>query len=161
MSVATYFDVQSSTYQAGAGEAAASLVSAPAEKRTRDEKQRVIVALDSVMYTGRVPISTWLFAIEIGHKLWISNRTTMYFGKQVNIRRPIYSDMLHIDSHRIELDMGISAYNSYGDLLKTRQSLRFYESRDNMKPGNLIQMEQDWMHLMFKFRINIQPALQT
>lgn len=164
MSVAQYFDIHSGGEAelhppSRTGHPGLQVVASGHQPSVRD--RQVIVALDSVMYTGRVPMSTWTFVIQVGQKLWISDRTTMYFGKPVRVGRPVYHGGVQIKGHRIGLDVGISAYNSYGDLIKSVQPLNFYEPNDALTPSSLIQVEHNWMQLMFKFRLRLMVPIMA
>jgi hypothetical protein len=155
MSAAQYFDVFTG-YKPVAGTLGAPdfQPAMPAAPRLVETQQRTVnVVLDSVMFTGRVPLSTWTFTIGVGDKLWVSERTSLYFGKETAIRRFIYQDKVTIAQHRINLDVGIAAYNNYGDVLKVTRTMRFYDAGDNCQPSALLQVEDNWMQLMFKFRL--------
>lgn len=157
MSAAQYFDIST-----GSTPAVATAVfpqANPATPRPMAPQQRAVnVVLDTVMFTGRVPLSTWTFTIAVGDKLWVSERTSLYFGKETPIRRFIYQDTLPVAQHRITLDVGIAAYNNYGDVLKATRALRFYDANDDFQPGALLQVEDNWMQLMFKFRLAREPS---
>ncbi len=155
MSAAQYFDI-STGYTPVVGAPmfpqAIPAVIRPPQQRTMN------VVLDTVMFTGRVPLSTWTFTIAVGDKLWVSERTSLYFGKETAIRRFIYQDTLPVAQHRINLDVGIAAYNNYGDVLKATRALRFYDAGEDIQPSTLLQVEDNWMQLMFKFRLAREPS---
>ena len=116
------------------------------------------VALDSVMFTGRVPLSTWTFTIAIGNKLWVSDRTTLYFGKETRINRAIYQDTIPLQGHRVNLDVSVAVYNNYGDVMRTQRPIRFYELGTKVYPSALLPVEHNWMQLMFKFRLKVHAT---
>lgn len=107
------------------------------------------------MFTGRVPLSTWTFTIAIADKLWVSDRTTLYFGKETRINRLIYHDTVQLQGHRVGLDVGVAVYNNYGDVMKTQRPIRFYELGSQVHPSALLSVEHNWMQLMFKFRLMV------
>ena len=110
------------------------------------------------MFTGRVPLSTWTFTIGIGDKLWVSDRTTLYFGKEARINRAIYQDAFPLQGHSVNLDVSVAVYNNYGDVMRTQRPLRFYELGAKVHPSALLPVEHDWMQLMFKFRLMVHEA---
>jgi len=116
------------------------------------------VALDSAMFTGRVPLSTWTFTIAIADKLWVSDLTTLYFGKETRINREIYHDTFQLQGHRVSLDVGVAVYNNYGDVIKAQRPIRFYELGSQVHPSALLAVEHNWMQLMFKFRLMVHTT---
>jgi len=155
MSAAQYFDIYSEYPPTPAGLALpAASAETPAVKPAVSHPRDVHMILDSVMFTGRVPLSTWTFSIAIGDKLWVSDRISLYFGKETAIRRFIYQGNLPVNQHRINLDVSVAAYNNYGDVLNATQNMRFYEVGDGAQPRGLFQVEDNWMQLLFKFRLS-------
>lgn len=110
------------------------------------------------MFTGRVPLSTWTFTLGIGDKLWVSNLTTLYFGKETRVNREIYQDCVPIQGHRVSLDMSVAVYNNYGDVIKAQRPIRFYELGSNVYPSALLPVEHNWMQLLFKFRLKVHAS---
>ena len=110
------------------------------------------------MFTGRVPLSTWTFTIAIGNKLWVSDRTTLYFGKETRINRAIYQDTIPLQGHCVNLDVSVAVYNNYGDVMRTQRPIRFYELGTKVYPSALLPVEHNWMQLMFKFRLKVHAT---
>ena len=120
--------------------------------------QAITLVLDSVMFTGRVPLSTWTFTLSVADKLWVSGLKTLYFGKETRINRPIYAATVPMQDHRILLDVGVAVYNNYGDILKTQRAMRFYELGSEVNSSALLPVSQNWMQLLFKFRLVVHAA---
>jgi len=158
MSAAEYFDVFTEFQPVNSN--LLEPVYSPVEKPVARERF-VNLFLDSVMFTGRVPLSTWTFTIAIADKLWVSDRTSLYFGKEMAIRRFIFQDKHPVVQHRVNLDIGVSAYNNYGDVLQATQCVRFYDAGNGVQPGALLQVEDNWMQLLFKFRLSFDDGQQN
>ena len=109
-----------------------------------------------MLFTGRVPLSTWTFVIAVADKLWVSDRTTLYFGKRTRLERHLYEDKMKIDANRLSLDIGISAYNSYGEIIQTTQSVSLLNHVKLSEQGIMMRLEQDWTQLIFNFKLRNQ-----
>lgn len=155
MSAAQYFDIYTD-YKPVAGNVVAPLF--PIVRQSPEQQRTVSLGLDTVMFTGRVPLSTWTFTIAIADKLWVSDRISLYFGKEVPVRRFIYQDDMLVNQHRINLDISVAAYNNYGDVLKASRNMRFYDAGDGVKPHGLFQVEDNWMQLLFKFKLSFKDS---
>ena len=153
MSAAQYFDVFRGQAVPYRPPAPALPVAVPFPQQPSNLLQPITVALDTVMYTGRVPLSTWTFTVSIVDKLWVSDRTSLYFGIETRIHRQVYHDSVRIKDHRVNLDVSIAAYNNFGDVVKSVQPIRFYELGSKVHPSALLHVEHDWMQLLFKFRL--------
>lgn len=116
----------------------------------------VRISLEEVMFTGRVPVSTWSFAFGLHSKLWVSDLTTLYFGKRLEPRKTIFSGKLYVPDRRFDLALSMTAYNSYGDVLQGNKYLHGYVHASDAGHSDLVTLEQDWMSLLFKFRVIIK-----
>ena len=154
MSAAQSFEIYKGTALAPATGVFPEIGSARREKHPAN----VILALDTVMFTGRVPLSTWTFTLSIADKLWVSDRTTLYFGKETRIHRAVYRDNIPRVGHRVDFQVGVAAYNNYGDVVTSVQPVRFYDTGHQAHPSALLHVEQNWMQLLFKFRLVTQEA---
>ena len=158
MTAAQHFDL----FQAGTPARTLSVPSRPwapiLPREASPQPRPITLVLDSVMFTGRVPLSTWTFTIAIADKLWVSDRTTLYFGKETRINRLIYHDTIPLQGHRVNLDVGVAVYNNYGDVMRILQPVRFYELGSEVQPSALLHVEHNWMQLMFKFRLMVHEA---
>jgi len=162
MSAAQYFDLQAgqsdSRSEAVPPGAPALFRSNPipgATNRTGEIKP-VSVTLQEVMFTSRVPLSTWTFAFAVNDKLWISGLTTLYFGKQTVIKRNIYRGKMFVPDRGANLEIGITAYNSYGDIFNTSRDLHVSANNTGNNGGALIKIDEDWTQLLFKFQVQIE-----
>lgn len=115
----------------------------------------VTVELNEVMFTGRVPISAWTFAIGIQDKLWISRLTTLSFGKRHNVNSRVFRNRMFIPDYSLDLDLDITAYNQYGDVLKAKRPLRAYIQNTHNQASRLIRLEEDWTQLLLNFKVNV------
>jgi len=115
----------------------------------------VKITLTELMFTGRVPVSTWTFVFSIHNKLWISDLTTLYFGKRIGMNKLVFSDKFFVPDNRLDMDIGITAYNSYGDLLTGEESMRAFILNEKKSTSKLVRIDQDWTQLVFKFDIEI------
>jgi len=135
-----------------------SEVTVTRSKHSNNNKGRirpVSIELAEVMFTGRVPISTWTFAFSINNKLWISDLTTLYFGKRVGLNKKIYREKLFVPDNRLDLEIGITAYNSYGDVLSASEPLRAFLLNDQNTTSKLVRLDEDWTQILFKFNVKI------
>ncbi|MGD8925292.1 MAG: hypothetical protein PVG20_00490 [Thioalkalispiraceae bacterium] len=120
------------------------------------EVKAISLILEEVMFTSRVPLSTWTFAFAVNEKLWVSDLTTLYFGKRTPLNRKIYRGRMFIPDQGTNIDVGITAYNSYGDMFKTSQPLRVSAASLTNTAGELVKIDEDWTQLLFKFRVRIE-----
>lgn len=129
----------------------------PSRNKTnyRGQIRPVSIWLEEIMYTGRVPVSTWTLALALTQKLWVSDRLSLSFGKRMILQRQIYQDKIYVPDRRLDLNLSVTAYNSYGDIIQANKTLRGYLQAP--KPGylELLSVEQDWMQLLLKFRVKI------
>jgi len=116
----------------------------------------VTITLSELMFTGRVPVSTWTFVFAIHNKLWISDLTTLYFGKRVGMNKMIYRDKLFVPDNRLDMEIGISAYNSYGDVLCSSEPLRAFMVNKKNTTSKQIRLDQNWTQLLFNFDVEIK-----
>lgn len=128
----------------------------PGETNRYGEVMPIQVRLDEVMFTSRVPLSTWTFAFAIKDKLWVSSLTTLYFGKRTAFERTIYRGRLFVPGNGAELEIGITAYNSYGDTFNATRQLRVYPNNMAGDAGELIKLDEDWTQLLFKFHVQTE-----
>ena len=115
----------------------------------------VSVTLQEVMFTSRVPLSTWTFAFAINEKLWVSDLTTLYFGKRTTMNRNIYRGKMFVPDRGGNITIGITAYNSYGDLFNTSRDLHISTNNAANNGGTLVNIDEDWTKLLFKFHVQI------
>jgi hypothetical protein len=121
-----------------------------------DESRIVSVTLQEVMFTSRVPLSTWTFAFAANDKMFVSDLTTLYFGKRTAFNKKIYHDSICIPERGASLELGITAYNSYGDLFNVSANLRVHASNQLNATGELVTIDEDWTQLLFKFHVVIE-----
>ena len=137
---------------------AKSIIPVSASKRSNNHQGQVrpvSVQLTELMFTGRVPVSTWTFVFAIHNKLWISDLTTLYFGKRVGMNKQIYREKLFVPDNRLDMEVGVTAYNSYGNVLIGSESMRAFMLNDKNTTSKLIRLDEDWTQLLFKFDIQI------
>jgi len=115
----------------------------------------VKITLTELMFTGRVPVSTWTFVFSIHTKLWISDLTTLYFGKRVGMSKMVYREKLFVPDNRLDMEIGITAYNSYGDVLCSSEPMRAFLLNNKNTTSKLVRMDENWIQLLFKFAIEI------
>ena len=171
MSAAEYFDLQTGQSTPRAGYIAENKLALPSKPVItpvlRDGKvpgstnrigriRTVSVVLEEVMFTSRVPLSTWTFAFGVNDKLWVSDLTTLYFGKRTSFNKKIYRNKLFLPDNGMKLDVGITAYNSYGDRFNITQALRVHASNSANTAGELVKIDEDWTQLLFKFHVRIE-----
>jgi len=124
-------------------------------KDVRRQVRPVSVELAEVMFTGRVPVSTWTFAISVENKLWVSGPTTLYFGKCFDLNKTLYQKDILVADNRIDMEIEITAYNGYGDVLCASESLRAYSVKEQSTTSKLVRLEEDWTQLLLKFNVNV------
>ncbi len=115
----------------------------------------VKITLTELMFTGRVPVSTWTFVFAIHNKLWISDLTTLYFGKRVGMNKLVFRDKLFVPDNRLDMEIGVTAYNSYGDVLSSSEPMRAFMLNEKNTTSKLIRLDQNWTQLLFTFDIEI------
>ncbi len=115
----------------------------------------VSIRLSEVMFTGRVPISTWTFAFAIHNKLWVSDLTSLYFGKRVGMNKLIYREKLFVPDNRLDMEIGVTAYNNFGDVLCSSEPMRAFMLNDKNTTSKLFRLDEDWTQLLFKCDIEI------
>ncbi len=123
---------------------------------TKGQVRPVNITLSELMFTGRVPVSTWTFVFAIHNKLWISDLTTLYFGKRVGMNKLIYREKLFVPDNRLDMEIGITAYNSYGDALSSSEPMRAFMLNDKNTTSKLMRLDEDWTQLLLKFDIEIK-----
>jgi len=160
MSAAQYFDVQ--TGQSENAAAPSPLVptvmgsaSMTGAVNRNGQIKSVSVALEEVMFTSRVPLSTWTFAFAINDKLWVSKLTTLYFGKRTAINKNIYRSKMFVPDRGTNLEMDITAYNSYGDMFNMTRDIRVYTNNTANDGRVLVKIDEDWTQLLFKFHVQV------
>lgn len=116
----------------------------------------VCVTLQEVMFTSRVPLSTWTFAFAVNDKLWVSDLTTLYFGKRTAFKKNIFRGKMFVPDQGANLELGITAYNSYGDLFNTSRGLHVFTDSKVSNAGELVKIDEDWTQLLFKFHVHIE-----
>lgn len=171
MSAAQYFDFQNgqlaSQYEASFREAYPGTQEPAYPPLFRDSKvpgstnrhgeiRPVCVTLQEVMFTSRVPLSTWTFVFAINDKLWVSDLSTLYFGKRTAFKKTIFRGKLFVPDQGASLELGITAYNSYGDLFKTNRKLQVFTNAKVSNAGELVRIDEDWTQLLFKFHVHIE-----
>ena len=164
MSAAQYFDLQNSQSEEAhfgvQGEPAISPLfrtaqTAGATNRLGEVKP-LSLTFQEVMFTSRVPVSTWTFAFAVNEKLWVSDLTTLYFGKRTEFEKKIYRGKMFIPDRGGVMTIGITAYNSYGDLFNTTRDLRVFTDNKANTAGGLVKIDEDWTQLLFKFHVHIE-----
>jgi len=128
----------------------------PGETNRHGEIKPVRVTLQEVMFTSRVPLSTWTFVFAINDKLWVSDLTTLYFGKRTAFNKNIFRGKMFVPDKGENLELGITAYNSYGDLFKTSRALHVFSDSKISNAGELIKIDEDWTQLLFKFHVQVE-----
>ena len=128
-----------------------SIIPIPQPRQSNNVKGQV-----RLMFTGRVPVSTWTFVFAINNKLWISDLTTLYFGKRVGMNKLIFGGKLFVPDNRLDMEMGISAYNSYGDILNSTERMQAFMLNEKNTTSKLIRLDQNWTQLLFKIDIEIR-----
>ncbi|VAW96731.1 hypothetical protein MNBD_GAMMA21-1149 [hydrothermal vent metagenome] len=123
---------------------------------TSGQVRPVNISLTELMFTGRVPVSTWTFAFAIHNKLWISDLTTLYFGKRVGLNKLIFSGKLFVPDNRLDMEMGITAFNGYGDILDSSEQIRAFMLNEKNTTSKLIRLDQNCTQLLFKIDIEIR-----
>lgn len=116
----------------------------------------VNVVLQEVMFTSRVPLSTWTFVFAINDKLWVSDLTTLYFGKRKLLQKNIFRNKMFVPDQGASLELGITAYNSYGDLFSSSRQLRVYPNNKAGHVGEMCKIDEDWTQLLFKFQVRTE-----
>lgn len=127
------------------------LSSADQQIACRQYKAPVTLVLQDVLFTGNVTMANWTFAISVCNKLWISKKISLYFGKTRRINRPVYMDELTITNQKLDLDVKITAYNMYGDIVKTSQTLHMYFLNGKRFYQTLVQAQHNRTCLSLKF----------
>jgi len=110
----------------------------------------VTLVLQDVLFTGNVTMANWTFAISVFDKLWISKKTSLYFGKTRRINRPVYTGKMNVINHKVNMDVKITAYNMYGDVIKSHQQLRMFFLNGKRFYQTLLQAEHDRTCMSFK-----------
>lgn len=162
MNSSAYFDIApASTFPVQHGFATNDDVQSLPAVASRTQICPVILVLQEALFTGSVTMANWTFAISVMNKLWISRKTSLYFGKTRKINRPVFSDSLSIENHRLSLDLDITAYNMYGDVIKTRQTLGIFFVNNRRYYHNLIQIEQNRTCLSLRFATVLGKKCET
>ena len=115
----------------------------------------VSITLTELMFTGRVPVSTWTFVFAIHKKLWVSDLTTLYFGKRVGMNKLVFREKLYVPDSRLDMEIGVTAYNSYGNVLCRSEPMRAFLLNEKNTTSKLVRLDEDWTQLLFKFDIEI------
>ena len=160
MSLAQYTDLAGENFTPAASPGSAArttprIVPMPGKTNYQGQVRPIKLVLEEAMFTGRVPLSTWTFVFGVRNKLWISQLTTLYFGKRLALNKTLYQGKLYVPDRRLDLPVTITAYNGYGDLLQADKLLRGYAPGPGNNGTQLITLEQDWMQLMFRFRVQV------
>ena len=53
------------------------------------------------------------------------------------------------------MTIGITEYNSYGDLFNTTRDLRVFTDNKANTAGGLVKIDEDWTQLLFKFHVQV------
>ena len=160
MSAAQYFDVQTGQAESVSTFSSVLPETLGARKHTgtvnrQGQIKPVNVNLEEVMFTSRVPVSTWTFAFALNDKLWVSNLMTLYFGNRTTINKNIYRGKMFVPDRGATLEMGITAYNSYGDMFNTTRDIRVYTNNIANDGRVLVKIDEDWTQLLFKFHVQV------
>lgn len=160
MSAAQYFDVETGSVEVTPTFSSVLPEMLGARKHTgavnrQGQIKPVKVNLEEVMFTSRVPVSTWTFAFALNDKLWVSNLMTLYFGNRTTINKNIYRSKMFVPDRGATLEMGITAYNSYGDMFNTTRDISVYANNIANDGRVLVKIDEDWTQLLFKFHVQV------
>ena len=111
----------------------------------------VTLVLQEALFTGSVTSANWTFAVSVLDKLWISKKTSLYFGKTATINRPVFHGNVKLVNHKLSLDVSVTAYNMYGDVASSTQHLQMFFLEGNKQDQMLFQFEQNRNSLTLKF----------
>jgi len=111
----------------------------------------VTLVLQEALFTGSVTSANWTFAVSVLDKLWISKKTSLYFGKTATINRSVYHGNVKIVNHKLSLDVSVTAYNMFGDVARSTQHMQMFFLERNKQNQMLFQFEQNRNSLTLKF----------
>ncbi len=153
MESSAYFDVASDEVVVNPRALAANYNITPAKPAPVANIQTlpVTLVLQEALFTGSVTSANWTFAVSVLDKLWISKKTSLYFGKTVTINRPVFHGNVKIANHKLSLDVNVTAYNMYGDVARSTQHLQMFFLEGNKQDQMLFQFEQNRNSLTLKF----------
>lgn len=153
MESSAYFDVASDKVVANPRTLAANYNITPAGTAPVANIQilPVTLVLQEALFTGSVTSANWTFAVSVLDKLWISKKTSLYFGKTATINRPVFHGNVKIVNHKLSLDVSVTAYNMYGDVARSTQHLQMFFLEGNKQDQMLFQFEQNRNSLTLKF----------
>ena len=80
----------------------------------------------------------------------------LYFGKRTVLKKKIFRGKMFVPDQGANLELGITAYNSYGDLFNTSRGLHIYTNSKASNAGELVKIDEDWTQLLFKFHVHIE-----
>lgn len=117
----------------------------------REERSPLTLVLKEALFTGCVTSANWTFVISVQNKLWISKKTSLYFGKTARLNRPVYRGDADIINHKLSLDLNVTAYNMYGDVIRASRQLQLYFLEGKKNDQALFQIEQNRNSMTLKF----------
>ena len=80
---------------------------------------------------------------------------TLYFGNRTTINKNIYRGKMFVPDRGATLEMGITAYNSYGDMFNTTRDIRVHTNNIANDGRVLVKIDEDWTQLLFKFHVQV------
>lgn len=164
MNTSAYFDIASEhSHLAGYADHASYPVVPvrPSSPLARLEVLPITLVLKEALFTGSVTSANWTFAISVQNKLWISKKTSLYFGKPARLNRPVYRGLANILNHKLSLDVSVTAYNMYGDVIRSTRPLDFYFLKDRRHDQALFQFEQNRNSMTLKFATLLAKTTTT
>ena len=153
MDSSAYFDIASDTILAAPRTLSTDYSITPVSPApvTNIQMLPVTLVLQEALFTGTVTSANWTFAVSVLNKLWISKKTSLYFGKTTTINRPVYHNYLQINNHKLDLDISITAYNMFGDIVRSSQQLQMFFLEGKRQCQTLFQFENNRNSLTLKF----------
>jgi hypothetical protein len=153
MNTSAYFDIASeqsnlATYPDVTGYTIQPVRPAPLH---REELLPLTLVLKEALFTGCVTSANWTFVISVQNKLWISKKTSLYFGKTARLNRPVYRGDANIINHKLSLDLNVTAYNMYGEVIRASRQLQLYFLESKKNDQALFQFEQNRNSMTLKF----------
>jgi len=68
----------------------------------------------------------------------------------------IFSGKLFVPDNRLDMEMGITAFNGYGDILDSSEQIRAFMLNEKNTTSKLIRLDQNCTQLLFKIDIEIR-----
>jgi hypothetical protein len=154
MNTSTYFDIASEPSEVTVfpdASTAYQILPVRPEPLNRQKIVPLTLVLKEALFTGCVTSANWTFVISMQDKLWISKKTSLYFGKTARLNRPVYRGPANIIDHKLSLNLSVTAYNMYGSVIRSSQQVQFYFLEGEKNDDALFQFEQNHNSMTLKF----------